>query len=378
MRVRGFLLLSLAVSASLLWAASGAAAANASVNDLDVQIYARQMGVSVAEANRELTIQPETAALANDLAASLGASFAGFWIQHVPDYRLVVATTGSTALAEAAVQQAQFDPTVPVDIISARYSLADLVAVSQDLSSESGRPWDLSVNVQENRVELRATSETDVVGFLRTQGRSIPPEARIVTVQHLATKTASLQLGGGVSTYTCTIGFSVIDRWTNLPAYVSAGHCGTTSLQLSFLPYTQLPFLRRQYGGSDDEGLFGEATTTPRNWVYDSSGQRSITGEIAKANQQLGWYVCKFGRVSGYTCGTIDSLYFYPAGVPGGGFPQFVHVAGASVAGGDSGGPVYTGNSALGLIQGTMNFTDLIYTPIDRVEMDLGCTLMRS
>ena len=83
-----------------------------------------------------------------------------------------------------------------------------------------------------------------------------------------------------------------------------------------------------------------ETVQNPSNTI--SGSQSSYVGE----------YVCHSGRTTGSSCGTVQQLNVkttYSGGVSLG---HMTKVNGACGDGGDSGGPVYAGNYALGIWSG--------------------------
>lgn len=88
-----------------------------------------------------------------------------------------------------------------------------------------------------------------------------------------------------------------------------------------------------------------------------------------------GTTVCKFGVTTGRTCGSIkDAEFAANWNGEAGTYVQVVSLDGTVMnKGGDSGGPVYAGNSAYGLVHGRGNdgspwANDLFFMPIERMS----------
>jgi hypothetical protein len=95
-------------------------------------------------------------------------------------------------------------------------------------------------------------------------------------------------------------------------------------------------------------------------------GSRVITGTKGRSSQAIGEYICKQGRTTGYTCGTLTSKTFLPSYVPSGS-ATFMYVSGGSVnlsEGGDSGGPWVKNKTAYGVHSGGGG-NDACYMAID-------------
>ncbi|MFX4493660.1 hypothetical protein ABTA45_19400, partial [Acinetobacter baumannii] len=92
---------------------------------------------------------------------------------------------------------------------------------------------------------------------------------------------------------------------------------------------------------------------TVTNRIFIGPEYRTITGIVPRASQALQSVVCKYGRSTEYTCGTIISTNtFRPSAVPNAtatyvrmGDPNEVQTQS-----GDSGGPVFFGQKAYGTI----------------------------
>jgi hypothetical protein len=94
-------------------------------------------------------------------------------------------------------------------------------------------------------------------------------------------------------------------------------------------------------------------------------------------HQQVGEIVCKAGKTTNHTCGKIIDRSYEP-GYVGNASATFIRVErggdGNMLGPGDSGAPVFTGNTALGIaVAGRDDPLDMIYMPINYVaDSDLG------
>jgi hypothetical protein len=73
-----------------------------------------------------------------------------------------------------------------------------------------------------------------------------------------------------------------------------------------------------------------------------------------RASTRAGDFVCHRGERTGYTCGEVELIDFAPPGDLCGGpcAASWVTVAGPGCGGGDSGGPVFAGDTAFGIMKG--------------------------
>ncbi|MBE9524594.1 MAG: hypothetical protein IMY76_05810 [Chloroflexi bacterium] len=151
----------------------------------DAQLYAEQMGVSLEEAMKRLNMQNEDdiSDLADQLQVNEADSFAGLWIQHEPEYRVVVAFThdgeeiiqkyvaaGSKLASLIEVQQAQYT----------YQQLQDDQQVVISILSEMRLPAAISVMVMDNRVELDITDRAAFDTALAEANATLPESVAVI------------------------------------------------------------------------------------------------------------------------------------------------------------------------------------------------------
>jgi hypothetical protein len=361
--------------------AAGEAAGQVGTADLttdrDTQSYAREFGVTSAEAAFRLSLQGPVSELDAALERIDAADFGGLWIQNAPDFRVEVRLAGDGSSVLEMAKGTALDGLV--DVLPARYSRDELVSAASALRAGTATaPFDLVVNVQDNELDVRTLAAADVTAFAAARGRALPPSARIVEVPALARP--ATEVYGGLALPDCTTGFTVSKSGTR--GVLTAGHCSNSESIYN----TSLTLMGEAYSGSNDEQWMYSASFSFTNKAADFAPDwRRITSRTYRKNQPIGSWVCKYGKVTGYGCGTITQTNAAPGYIPNV-KPTYVYVA-HSVGypllcqGGDSGGPVYLSNSAWGIIEGlngTTNWTDLMYTQTDYVEGGLGVTIVTS
>lgn len=152
--------------------------------------------------------------------------------------------------------------------------------------------------------------------------------------------------------------------------FMTAGHCVTPGGAPVFVPNVPGQLLHeggevaQAWGTPGDAGLLLPVTSRPRwsGWVNWTNGVREpITYSIGWWEIDGGAPICHSGITTGYSCGTYGGLIDQPmAGTPGTtNLPPvtlygMVKVNGMCTAGGDSGGPVFTGDGrgAVGIHSG--------------------------
>ena len=151
---------------------------------MDARHYAADFGVDVDEAVRRLTAQGGIGQLGAELESNESSTFGGLWIQHEPEYKVVVAFTRD---GEETVRP--YIAGVPfADIVEVRKVDATLVELrnAQDRATavvkELGVRASSGIDVKNNVVELylpEAEKEKLDAG-LRTSGLKLPDRVEIV------------------------------------------------------------------------------------------------------------------------------------------------------------------------------------------------------
>lgn len=351
----------------------------------DAREYAISQNTTLDEAVRRLELQKSAGDLQVEISVKERNIFAGMWIQHAPQFRIIVQLT-SGGLEKIS----QYIATGPlngiVDVRSAPVALATLedrqittLRILRErgvspavLGVDSGIPVDSGINVMENQVELYVLaadwSRFDLA--LQKANIQLPDHVQVVTVSRLSTRNTDIYAGLGLST--CTSGFSV----SNLPngggtkGITTAGHCSGDQSYYG----TALPLYSEWYYGSYDLQWHTAPGFTVRNYAADPQFPyyRSITATKGRDSQVLNELVCKYGKTTGYSCGYIADKNYAPSYVPNAN-PTFirVHRDGVDLSrGGDSGGPWYNNQTAYGIHSGEPGSdpNDSLYMPINYVS----------
>lgn len=345
--------------------------------DRDTQSYAHEFGVSSAEAAFRLSLQGPVSEMDAALERIDAAEFGGLWIQNAPDFRVKVRFAGDGSRVLEMAKGTALDGLI--DVLPARYSRDELVSAASALRAGTATaPFDLVVNVQENRLDVLTLAAADVTAFASARGRALPPSALITEVPALSRP--ATEVYAGLSLPDCTAGYSVSKSGTR--GVLTAGHCSSSESIYGI----SLTLMGKAYAGSNDEQWMYSASFSFANKALDFAPDwRRITSRTFRANQPIGSWVCKYGKVTAYGCGTITQTNRAPGYIPNV-QPTYVYVT-HSVGypflckGGDSGGPVYLNNSAWGIIEGynsTSTWADLVYTQTNYVEGGLGVTIVTS
>ena len=117
-----------------------------------------------------------------------------------------------------------------------------------------------------------------------------------------------------------------------------------------------LPFLGQWGWGYQDVQVNGSPVTLPPAFWSDTAKtiSRTVTGARSRDQTRAGDIVCHRGERTGYSCAEVWIPDFAPAGDLCGGActPTWVAVRGPTCRSGDSGGPVFLGGTAYGIVKG--------------------------
>ncbi len=330
----------------------------------DAREYASAMGVSLQEAIRRLSLQDAIGKLNVELSTNEGDTFAGLWIQHQPEYRVVV---GFTRNGEPTIRRRTAGGPLAgiIQVRAAKATLRELetaraeavgVARRVAIRSNSG------INIIENRAELYVLDPIQFDTALRKANVQLPGNARVVKTNGFPKEATNIY--GGLALTDCTSGFSVRSA-SGVNGITTAGHCAD-SQQYSGV---SLPWISGTTGGvTDIQWNLVQYPHSNPNWIWDGTYNRYIFNTKFRASQSVGEWVCKYGRASGYTCGTIQDKNFDGVNVR----------VNTLVQGGDSGGPWFWNNTAYGTTISFIDANNAIYGPVDHIYNVLGVWIKTS
>lgn len=335
----------------------------------DARSYAADFGVTEAEAVRRLGLQAPAGTLDERLAGHAG--FAGVYLVHTPDFRVVVNVADAALRATALAAAAELGLADVVDVRSVRWSLRRLEAARSAARASADRAGvraDSDVDVIANRAVLYVT---DAAAATRAGVRVASP-AVVEQVAELAVDDADVY--GGLALTPCTSGFAVYDAY-GTAGITTAGHCSNT---VSYNG-TATTFKTQAWTGAYDIQWHTVPGYTVRNWVYDGTSNRSITAQKSRDAQTINEYVCKRGKTTGYNCGNITSKTYNPNTAQNNS-ATFIRVHHASNTllsdSGDSGMPWFNGNTAYGTGKGHVS-NDAIYMAINYLS-GLGAVFLHT
>ena len=336
----------------------------------DAAEYAQAYAVPLPEAIRRLTAQQESVPAIDAIADRYRDRLAGVSVQHRPDYRFIVYLTGTDPVPMSWVTTGT--TRVPVQFRTGAKASRERVvwalthhqpairAALQSYPAMGVDPRTGELVVIAGRSAVEKAGGTATLDAALTQLTGVPVQVRVLD---LVARNLGPQGGGRLDgtdpvsgkRYRCTSGFLVTDGART--GITTAAHC------LDDLSYfdpqrraTPLTFVGQWGWGYHDVQIHsGPAPARPLFYADTArTVERPVEGQRTKTSTRAGDYVCHRGESTGYSCAEVTLLDFAPSGELCGGFclPTWVAVAGPTCKQGDSGGPVFSGTTAFGIVKG--------------------------
>lgn len=327
------------------------------------QALAHQHHITVAEATERLARQQARGAQGARIEKSLGGRSGGIYLDS--DGELVVTTLDAAGDGVATRGGARARR---VDDSSARLDAITKQLDRQVAANGAGGVQGWYVDVPTNTVVVTVSegagdpSTVALTKRAESFGDSVRLEYRPADQ---APQPAEWLVGGfeflmSDNAHVCSVGFDTVDA-SNRNVVLTAGHC-VTSGNLSRNGYVIGAARTTNYPG-DDFGTFwnsypGYWQPSPSIYKYNGTYAR-VVGQWD--NPPVGATVCKSGRTTGFTCGTITGLN-QTVTYTGGKVLYGLVRHNACVEGGDSGGSnISAGNYALGVTSGASTPTSGAY-----------------
>ncbi|GAA3873130.1 S1 family peptidase [Streptomyces sedi] len=279
--------------------------------------------------------------LATTLDETLSADTAGTFYDAEAE-TLVVNVTDGSAVAE--VQAAGAEARV------VEHSTAQLEAAADEVEEHAvpGTAWGIDPVSNAVKVTVDSTVTGDALADLQDTVAGLGDQAALEQVNG----EFSPYIAGGDAIYgsgsRCSLGFNVTIGGQR--GFLTAGHCGSagSSWSASSGGSSFGTLSTSVFPGSDyAAGRYSSSISTPSAVNLYNGSSRSITGA---ANPVVGQSVSRSGSTTGVTSGTVTALNVsvtYPQGTVRGTIQTTV-----CAEPGDSGGALFSGNTAHGLTSG--------------------------
>jgi streptogrisin C len=317
---------------------------------LDAQALQRDLGLSAAQAKERIAGEKADNALATRLSREIGPRHgAGTYINRSGS--VVVTVTDAAGAREARGTGAVVRH---VDFSSRQLNRIQDALDAFAGSHRAGGVQGWYVDIRRNTVVVSTLKGADSAAtkkFLataRSYGHKV--EVRTVTARNVDAALYGGQQVNMSNGYICSAGFNARTS-SGASVFVTAGHCAEGYPTFSRNGVT-LGATRSYSFPGNDYGVVN--INDPNYWqpqaavdMYNGSA-RVVSGYSQAA---VGSSVCKSGRTTGWTCGTIQA-YNQTVNYGGGDIVSGLVRHSACVMQGDSGGSNITGNSAQGVSSG--------------------------
>ena len=277
--------------------------------------YSKRFEISVEEALNRLELMDSFPELENELTINEPKTFGGLWIQHEPEFKIVVAFTSNG--------EEKINKYIPEGLPS-YFEIRTVDATQAALEREQntlisnlhnlGIPSCSLIDIKNNRIriDIGKADKSKFENVIQDEKLALPPKAHVNFVEGLPELASTIY--GGLVQSDGTAGFAVEDAY-GTRGIVTAGHL------YNYIVITSEEDHAVDMGNCVDEAFGGsydvqwhipQTSVTINNKIrYLSSGglhfSMPVEATRGRTYQRVGDIVFKFGRTTGQTCGEIIS-----------------------------------------------------------------------
>lgn len=320
-----------------------------------------------------LARQPAIANLREQLAERTDGNFAGLWVTGTsPATQRVIVAFKEDVNEELAALRTDFPYPELLQVVTVERSYNELWKIYQNIIAQrnglpeaDARRIDVILDEQANEVHVYAPADlVNVVEGVLTDD----PAVKVFEAIQESTDDATT-IRGGVSLSTCTAGFVVVSGADR--GLTTAGHCSDSQ---SYSGTSVGSVVKQQDGWNVDLQVHKLGSNwAPRNEIEILWENRVINNKNGYSSLYAGQYVCMHGKSSGDSCG-----YIVDTTVSHGATPNSDQLTAADYnrASGDSGGPVFSSNTALGTHIGVLSNGDAVFGSYSHWEWGFNWYIM--
>lgn len=155
-----------------------------SATNPDIAAYAEDAGISVEEAIERFGLEESIGKLQADLLANEAGSFAGLWLEHEPEYKVVVAFAEEDGAERIRPYLDQYPALAEVvEIRSVQYTMTELEAAQQEVLDIVSQLDPVSmatgIDVKQNQVFLTVGNPELLLEQIVAAGYELPPMVKV-------------------------------------------------------------------------------------------------------------------------------------------------------------------------------------------------------
>lgn len=332
----------------------------------DAETYAQAYGLPPANALARLKAQQDSIPVTERLRTTYRDRLAGLYIEHRPVWRIVVLLTGTERPADFIVTAGGMQVPVTFQTGAQVTRLQVLAAIDRHrdaivLAVPGARgighdPRNGAMIVMQRASASRRPAAEVEAELVRLTGVPVRLRRLEATFANAGALGGSRVVGAlGTVRYICTTGFVVTDG--SDMGITTAAHCPD---EMTYRGPDEEERLLKFAGGwgtayRDVQVHTGVGRVEP---VFFADARRTaarpVTGWLTRPMTRPGDIVCLRGESSGYACSEVELTDFAPPAELCGGLcsASWVTVRGPECRRGDSGGPVFLGTTAYGILKG--------------------------
>jgi streptogrisin C len=334
----------------------------------DAAVYAARYGVSLELAMARLRAQEASVGATDAIARLYRDRLAGIVIEHAPVYRIVVLLTGEGPVPDQSIAAGGLD--VPVvfhtGAPATRGAILDAIDRHQaEIRQSLIDPPGMGVDPRTGMLLLAVgADDADLTGLAAIEADAAAIAGVPVRAVVLGRATNLAVVGGETlenvdrqahRRYRCTSGFVVTDGART--AVTTAAHCPDDLVAIAADGTRTSLVMVGAWGARDQDVQIHVAPEAMPPLFAAGTGVaelRRLASWRNRAAVRAGDFVCHQGVTSGYSCAEVAMPDYAPPGdLCAGPCPAtWVAVEGPTCAHGDSGGPVFLGETAFGLVKG--------------------------
>lgn len=324
----------------------------------DAQAYAGMHNVGEQEALRRLRIEEKMGDTVARLREQHRERFAGIYLQHEPQFRLVVRLTADRPVKPEVAQLAGSELPIAFEHGASATQEQVLQSIQSNLPAfKAAFPGLQGTEVDDATGEIVLTVHAS--GAAREQARAQVPEVAAtagqpVRVRFVDQPVELQQIRGGGNTSTCTTGF-VVKNSAGTTGVTTAAHCNNSQSYTTFGGTSYTMTYQSEINDADQDVQWHTTAQTehPEFYADLTTTARILTGRRLRSSTAAGNTTCHRGRTSAYSCGSVASTTYQPTSYTCGTqtcAATWISVTGSSLAcaPGDSGGPWFNGQTAFG------------------------------